>query len=92
MIIFHPGLHAKAHSPRYRTNPTSPRACGWTQRDGAAREFPEYLPGHYGFSGRHDGGLLPPLKAGGPHEAILGAIQVSERCTKTGCDRKEASG
>jgi hypothetical protein len=48
------------------------------QTERAPVEPPPYPPGQYTFSGRHDGGVLPPLKEVGPHSALLKAIEVSD--------------
>ena len=46
-------------------------------------KFPPYIPGSYGYSGRHDGGFLPPKKMGGFYDALSSTIEES----KASCDQ-----
>ena len=48
-----------------------------------ANKFPPYVPGSYGYSGRHDGGYLPPKKLGGFYDALSSTIEES----KAECDQ-----
>ena len=48
-----------------------------------ATKFPPYVPGSYGYSGRHDGGFLPPKQLGGFYDALSSTIEES----KAECDQ-----
>ena len=45
----------------------------------AKADWPAYIPGSTHYSGRHDDGLIPALKEGGPYQVLISTVQVC-RC------------